>query len=134
MTGHFPGVLYLLQATLLAYIDGSFAFSEQDLLRFIDMVLPAKKTTPPIIAGAREHLQQLVRSKPDIPSRVRDAEPSALVADGTGDPVASEKAQKIKLIQQRKAALLDQTRKLAVEQFLDEFRKTLRGLASNSAS
>jgi hypothetical protein len=111
-----------------------FALSEQDLLRFIDMVIPAKKTTPPTIAAAREHLQQLVRSKPDIPPRVQDAEPSALLADGTSNPVASEKAEKIKLIQQRKAALLHQSRKRVVEQFLEEFRKTLRGLAANSAT
>lgn len=116
---------------MLAYIDGQLLGLEQDLLRFIDMVLPAKKTTPPTIAAAREHLQQLVLSKPNIPPKV-GAEPSEFSADGASDPVALAKAEKIKLIKQRKATLLYQTRKLAVDQFLEEFRKTLRGFAEST--
>lgn len=126
-------VFCLLQArTLLAYIGGWLLVLEQDLLRFIDMVLPAKKTTPPTIAAAREHLQQLVRLKPDILPQVGATEPPE--ANSASDSVAVAKADKIKLIKQRKATLLYQTRRLAVDQFLEEFRKTLRGLATSTDS
>lgn len=129
MTRHCSGALYSLRGQNVASLHcGRLLLVEQDLLRYIDMVLPAKKNSPPTLTAAREHLQQLVRAKADIP-KLEDAGPSDSTGDGTIDSAAHAKAQKIKLIRQRKATLLCQTRKLAVDQFLDELRKTLQSLA-----
>jgi hypothetical protein len=103
---------------------------EQDLLRYIDMVIPAKKSSPPNVITAREHLQQLVRSKPDIPPKSVEPEPLETAIEASKDPAIRAKAQKIKLIKQRKATLLYQARKSDVEQFLNELRKTTTDLSA----
>lgn len=99
---------------------------EQDLMRYIDLVLPAKKTSPPHTATFRQHLQQLVRSKPDVPLRTIAAESPEIAKSGIDATAAALKA---KLKRQRQAKALQeryQARKADVEQFLNEMRKTLQ--------
>lgn len=119
----------LLRRASLAYVNQP-CLAEQDLLRYIDMVIPAKKSSPPDVISAREHLQQLVRSKPDIPPKLVEPDTLEKAIESSKDAAIREKAQKIRLIKQRKAALLSQARKTDVEQFLNQLRKTMEGLSA----
>lgn len=94
------------------------------------MVIPLKELSPPNVITAREHLQQLIRSKPDVPPKLAESGPLDIAIESSKDAAIREKAQKIKLIKQRKAALLYQARKSDVEQFLNELRKTMHDLSA----
>lgn len=103
---------------------------EQDLLRYIDMVIPVKRSSPQTVITAREHLQQLILSKPDVPPKLAESGPLDMAIESSKDAAIREKAQKIKLIKQRKAALLYQARKSDVEEFLHELRKTMHDFSA----
>lgn len=99
-------------------------------MRYIDLVLPAKKALPPHISIARQHLQQLARSKPDVPAKAIAAESPQIAKSGIDATAAALKA---KLKRQRQAKALQecyQARKADVEQFLDEMRKILQDRAT----
>ncbi|KAJ9113904.1 hypothetical protein QFC19_000098 [Naganishia cerealis] len=108
--------------------------SQQDLMRYIDLVLPAKKTSPPHTATIRQRLQQLVRSRPDVPLKAIGAESPESAKAGMDGTAAALKA---KLKRQRQAKALQdcyQERKKDVEQFLDEMRKTLQDRAVSASA
>lgn len=125
----FRSTLQARGRALLAYLVEP-CLVEQDLLRYIDMVIPLKELSPPNVITAREHLQQLIRSKPDVPPKLAESGPLDIAIESSKDAAIREKAQKIKLIKQRKAALLYQARKSDVEQFLNELRKTMHDLSA----
>ena len=96
------------------------------------MVIPVKKSSPSNVITAREHLQQLIRSKPDVPSKLAEPGPLDVAIENSKDSAIREKAQKIKVIKQRKAELLYQARKSDVEQFLTELRKTMHDFSTGA--
>ncbi|KAJ9116991.1 hypothetical protein QFC22_004649 [Naganishia vaughanmartiniae] len=98
------------------------------------LVLPAKKTSPPHTATVRQHLHQLIRSKPDVPPKTLAAASPEVAKSGIEAKAAVLKA---KLKRQRQAKALQeryQARKADVEQFLNEMRKSLRDRASSAGA
>ncbi|KAJ9101784.1 hypothetical protein QFC21_003123 [Naganishia friedmannii] len=112
------------------HMERDVVASQQDLMRYIDVFLPAKKNSPPHMATVRQHLQQLVRSKPDVPPKTIAEETPEIAKSGID---ATATVLKAKLKRQRQAKALQaryQARKTDVEQFLNEMRKTLQDRAS----